>query len=208
MLYRHNIRKDSTGARILEMSYDVSEFSLFGMSGKVKKPYHYTKKIALVLKYSGYLQSENRGTYCITQKGKWFVICQRLDGLSFLSLCLLAETYHKIKANPDLFYRMSRFRQFYESNYDSNGSPSTAIYKKRNISKSIQSLKRRNLAHVVSGDFIKITIPIMKFLEIYDDDLESLHVWCNDTYDKCITCTIENNKLAFDMKSIFPKGSN
>ena len=214
MLYRHNIKKDSTGARILEMSYDVSEFSLFEMSGKIQKPYHYTKKIAFELKNSGYLQSECRGRYFITQKGRWFVICQRLDGLSFLSLCLLAEIYHKIKINPKLFYRLSTFRQYYEKDYDVGGggdggfSLPTAIYDSKSISKSFQSLRARNMVYVTFKDFIKMTRPVIDFLKIYDDDLDSLYVWCNDIFEKCVDHTLENGKLCFNMKRIFPKGTN
>ena len=208
MLYRSNIKKNSTAAKILEMSYDVSEFSLFEMLGIIKKPYLYAKKIALELKYSGYLKSESRGRYNITQKGRWFVICQRFDGLSFLSLCLLAETYHKVKINPEWFYQLSAFRQYYEKGYGRGISLSTAIYNSKNISKSLRLLRERNLVHVVSGDFIKMTRPMINFLEKYDEDLDSLYSWCNDTYEKCIAHTIENNKLGSNMKNLFSKGSN
>ena len=210
MLYRHNIKKKSTGAKILEMACDVSEFSLFEMSGKIKKPHHYTKKIVLVLKYSGYLQSEYRGKYSITQKGRWFAICQRLDGLSFLSLCLLAEIYHKVKTNQELFYRFSTFRQYYEKDYCDGGcvSSSTSIYSSSNISKSLLLLRERNLVYIVSGDFIKMTRPMIDFLEKYDDDLDSLYNWCNDTFEKCMDYSIENNKINPSVKNLFSKGPN
>ena len=208
MLYRNNIKKDSVAARILETSYDVSEFSLFEMDEKIRKPYLYTKKITLVLKYSGYLKSKNRGRYCITQKGRWFVICQRLDGLSFLSLCLLAETYHRVKTNPELFYQLSAFRRFYERDFDNDISSSTAIYKRKNISKSLVLLKERNLVYVVNYDFIKMTKPIISFLARYDKDLDSLYDWCNDTYEKCINHIIENNRFDPKIGKLFSKGSN
>jgi len=208
MLYRNNIKKNSTAAKILEMSYDISEFSLFEMLRNIKKPYPYAKKIALELKYSEYLKSESRGRYSITQKGKWFVICQRLDGLSFLSLCLLAETYHKVKTNPELFYQLSAFKQYYEEGYGRGISSSTAIYNSKNISKSLRLLRTRNLVHVVSGDFIKMTRPMMNFLEKYDEDLDSLYIWCNDTYEKCVDHSIENKKFDSNMKNIFSQGSN
>jgi len=208
MLYRSNIKKNSTSAKILETSYDVSELPLFEMSERIRKPYLYTKKIALELKYSGYLKSESRGKYSITQKGRWFVICQRLDGLSFLSLCLLAETYHKVKANQELFYQLSTFRQYYQEDYGSNNSSSTAIYNSKNISKSLRLLRERNLVYVVSSDFIKMTRPMMDFLVKYDEDLDSLYDWCNDTYEKCISHTIENKKFDSNMRNFFSKGSN
>lgn len=207
MLYRNNIKKDSVAAIILETSYDVSEFSLFEMVEKIKKPYLYTKKITLVLKYSGYLKSKNRGRYCITQKGRWFVICHKLDGLSFLSLCLLGETYHRVKTNSEFFYQLSTFRRFYEKDYDDDNS-STAIYKRRTISRSLQLLKERNLAYVVNGDFIKMTKPMISFLERYDKDLNSLYGWCNDTYEKCVNHIIENNKFDPKIGNLFSKGSN
>ena len=208
MLYRNNIKKDSTAARILETSYDVSEFSLFEMVEKIKKPYPYTKKIALELKYSEYLKSTSRGRYSITQKGRWFVICQRLDGLSFLSLCLLAETYHKVKSNPELLYQMSAIRRYYEKNYGDDNSSSTAIYKRRNISRSLRLLKERNLVYVVNGNFIKMTRPMIDFLARYDEDLDSLYDWCNDTYEKCTSHVIENKKFDPNMRKLFSKGSN
>jgi len=208
MLYRCNIKKNSTAARILEASYDVSEFSLFEMVGKINKSYPYTKKIALELKYSEYLKSNGRGKYFITQKGRWFVICQRLDGLSFLSLCLLAEIYHKVKKNSDLFYSLSVFRNYYQKDYGSSNSSSTAIYKDKNISKSFQLLRQRNLVYVVCDDFIRMTSPMIAFLEKYDKDLESLFHWSNDTYEKCITHTIENNRFNPKIGKLFSKGSN
>jgi len=208
MLYRNNIKKNSVAARILKTSYDVSEFSLFEMVEKIKKPYLYTKKITLVLKYSGYLKSKNRGRYRITQKGRWFVICQRLDGISFLSLCLLAEIYHKVKKNSDLFYQLSVFRNYYQKDYGGNNSSSTAIYKRRNISKSFQLLKERNLVYVVCGDFIRMTLPMIEFLEKYNEDLDSLYGWCNDTYEKCINHTIEDKKFNPKIGKLFSKGSN
>lgn len=208
MLYRNNIKKDSTAARILETSYDVSEFSLFEMVEKIRKPYLYTKKITLELKYSGYLKSKNRGRYSITQKGRWFVICQRLDGISFLSLCLLAEIYHKVNTNPESFYQLSTFRRYYERDYDNDISPSTAIYNCKNISKSLRLLKERNLVYAVNGDFIKMTRPMIDFLARYDEDLDSLYGWCNDTYEKCINHIIENTKFDPKIGNLFSKGSN
>ena len=67
-MYRNNIKKDSTSSKILEMLYDedisnsrdgsISELSLSVISKRVKKPYKFTKKIVLELKYSGYLESK------------------------------------------------------------------------------------------------------------------------------------------------------
>jgi len=208
MLYRNNIKKNSTAAKILEASYDVSEFSLFEIVEKIKKSYLYTKNITLELKYSQYLKSNCRGRYSITQKGRWFVICHRLDGLSFLSLYLLAEIYHKVKNNSDLFYQFSSFRQYYQKDYGRNNSSSTAIYKRRSISKSLQQLKERNLVYLMCGDFIKMTKPMISFLVKYDEDLDSLYNWCNDTYEKCITHTIENKKFNPQIGKLFSKGPN
>ena len=190
--YRCNIKKNSTGAKILESSY-ISGFSLFEISEKTKKQYRYTKKIVLSLKYSGYLKSECRGIYSITQKGRWFVICQRLDGLSFLSLCLLAEVYHRVNYNPEFFYQFSSFRQCYETDYDENFTY-MAMYRRQNISKSLKHLTSRNLVYV-SGDFIKMTNTMIEFLKKYHKDLESLFLWCSDTHEKCICHTIENNNF-------------
>ena len=209
MLYRSNIKKNSTAARILETSYDVSEFSLFEITQRIRKPYLYAKNIALNLKYSGYLKSERWGRYSITQKGRWFVMCKRLDGLSFLSLCLLAETYHKVKANPEMFYQLSRFRKYYEMDYGGGVSTlTTAIYKRRNISRSLQLLKQRHLVYVVSGEFIMMTGPMIDFLVQYDEDLDSLYSWNDDTYEKCISHTIENIKFNPRIANLFPKGPN
>jgi len=211
MLYRSHIKKNSTAAKILEASYDVSEFSLFEITQIITKPYSYAKKIALELKYSGYLKSDRRGRYSITQKGRWFAICHRLDGLSFLSLCLLAETYHKVKINPDLFYQLSTFRKYYEMNYGSDGissSSTTAIYKRRNISRSLQLLRERHLVYVVSGEFIKMTEPMIDFFSQYGEDLDSLYSWNNDTYEKCTSHVIANKKFNSNIGNLFSKGSN
>ena len=191
----------------------ISEFSLYTISKRIKKPYKFTKKIVLQLKYSGYLESRQKGRYTITQRGKWFAICQKLDGISFLSLCLLAETYHRVKSNPEFFYQLSAFREYYEKDYtvnhnNQNFCPSTAIYHRTNISKSLKHLTSRNLVYVVSGDFIKIRTSMIEFLRRYDAELYSLFVWCNDTYENCTDYLIENNDLGFDISRIFPKGPN
>lgn len=211
MLYRNSIKRNSTAAKILEASYDASEFSLFEMLKNITKPYSYAKKITLELKYSGYLKSDRRGRYSITQKGRWFAICHRLDGLSFLSLCLLAETYHKVKINPDLFYQLSTFRKYYEMNYGSDcifSSSTTAIYKRRNISRSLQLLRERHLVYVVSGEFIKMTGPMMDFLVQYGKDLDALYRWSNDTYEKCTSHIIANKKYNSNIGNLFSKRSN
>ena len=191
----------------------IPEFSLRTISKRINKPYKFTKKIVLQLKYSGYLESRQKGRYTITQKGKWFTICQKLDGISFLSLCLLAETYHRVKSNPEFFYQLSAFRECYEKDYavnhnNQNFCPSTAIYHRTNISKSLKHLTSRNLVYVVSGDFIKMRTTVIEFLKRYDAELYSLFVWCNDTYENCTDYLIENNDLGFDISRIFPKGPN
>ena len=215
MLYRSNIKRNSTAAQILETSYDVSEFPLFEMLKGITKPYPYAKKIALDLKYSGFLKSDRRGMYSMTQKGRWFAICQRLDGLSFLSLCLLAETYHKVKTNHEMFYQISTFRKYYEMDYGDGGSDdggicssTTAIYKRRNISRSLQLLRERHLVYVVSGEFIKMTGPMIDFLSEYDEDLDSLYIWNADTHERCISYTIANKKFNPNIVNLFSKGSN
>jgi len=224
LLYRSNIKKDSTSARILEMSYDyhsnsngISEL-LSDVSKRIGKPYRFTKKIVLELKYSGYLESRQRGRYSITQKGRWFALCQKLDGISFLSLCLLAETYHRVKSNPEFFYQLSAFREYYQrdctndaasSDNVNSSSLSAAIYHRTNISKSLHHLTSRNLVYVVSGDFIKMAKPTIEFLRTYDDDLESLFLWCGDTYEKYVDHIIDNNELGLDIRMIsIPKGPN
>ena len=194
-LYRNNIKPNSTASQILETSYGVSEISLFEISKKIEKPYRYIKKISLVLKYSGYLKSDYRGVYSITQKGRWFVLCQRLDGISFLSLCLLAEVYCRVKSDPNFFYQFSTFRKYYESEYDNCNYMPTAVYFRTNVIKSLHLLKQRNLVYVVSGEFIKMTEMMIKFLSKYDKDLESLFMWCSETFEKYLDDSIKTNNI-------------
>lgn len=222
LLYRNNIKRDSTSSKILEMLYDdgasnhgISESFLSDISKRVNKPYKFTKKIVLELKYSGYIHNQDitRGSYFLTQKGRWFALCQILDGIPFLSLCLLAETFHRVKSNPEFFYQLSVFRQFYEKDYANNNNnqnvcPSTAIYHRTSISKSLKHLTSRNLVYVVSGDFIKMTKHTIEFLKRYDKELDSLFLWCNDIYENCTNHLIENYSFGFDISRIFPKGPN
>jgi len=105
----------------------------------------------------------------------------------------LAEVYHWVNCNPEFFYQFSSFRQFYEKNYDENFTY-MAIYRRQNISKFLKHLTTRNLVYV-SGDFIKMTNPMIEFIKKYHKDLESLFLWCNDMYEKCICHTIENNNF-------------
>ena len=63
--------------------------------------------------------------------------------------------------------------------------------------------------YVVSGDFLKMTKHVIEFLNTYDDDLESLFLWCGDIYEKYVNHIIDNNSLGFDIGRFYiSKGSN
>ena len=186
------------------------------------KPHSYTKKIVQRLLHAGYLsvadniqKKKNNRQYHLTQMGRWFALSGKLK-ISFLSLCLLAEVYYAVKDKnepglpPDLtnhdedmpeFYMISSFRRLFDSSHQDSIS---AIYSKRNISKTAQNIVDRELAYrPYSSDILRISADSLAKLQRYDYDLHMLHQWNYNISNKCRDVFVENYTISNKQKRLF-----
>lgn len=112
--------------------------------------------------------------YFLTQKGKWFAICHKLN-LCFLGLCALADAYgmQGRLEEGDLvgFYVYPRFAEIFEG-----------IYSQENLRFAFGQLKTKKLATRYSKKSLRIIPRVFSDLKrYYHDDLEELQKWIAQT---------------------------
>lgn len=192
LLYRKKIHKNSTCSNILSMLYPDVLSTVSQIASRTNKPYSYTKKILLQMQLDGYLlynkKMYNR-EYFLSETGRWFAVCVKLDYITFQSLCILSQAYCKVKPDPNdkaSCYMISKFRDtFDKSRDDEDGICASAVYTARNISQSIRMLTDRNLIYWANKDFVRINPVIFEHLQKYDKDFASLVSWQNKMFEKC-----------------------
>ena len=105
-----------------------------------------------------------------------FAVCVKLDHITFQSLCILSQTYYKVKPDPNSktnCYMISKFRDTFDKSHDDEDRAcASAVYTSRNISQSIRILVDRNLIYWANKDFVRISPGIFENLKRYDKDLE------------------------------------
>ena len=196
LLYKKKIHRNSTCSKIMKMMYPDIKLTIRQITSKMDcKSYVYTKKIILQMQSNGYLLHDDDGkrynkSYSLSQTGRWFAVCVILDYIPFQSLCILSQTYCKVKRDPSnriCCYMISKFRDTFDKSYDGEDRAcASAIYSNSNIFRSIKHLTDRNLVYWANSEFLKISLPVMKYLqEKYDDELSSLVKWCDETFEKC-----------------------
>jgi len=192
LLYKKKIHRNSTCSKIMEMMYPNVWFTVSQIASKINKPYHYTKKITLQMQSDGYLfhdEKKYNRSYFLSHTGRWFALCVKLDYISFQSLCILSQTYCKVKRDPNSkasCYMISKFRDTFDKSYDEEDKTcASAVYTSRNISQSIRMLTDRNLLYWANKDFVKISPGIFDHLQKYDKDFTSLMSWQNKIFEKC-----------------------
>lgn len=175
------------------MLYSSAQFTVSQIACDINKPRHYTKKIVLQMCSEGYLLHNEKKRYnrkyFLSDMGRWFAVCVKLDYISFQSLCILSQTYCKIKKHPKSktsCYMISKFRDAFDKSYDDeDGICASAVYTPRNISQSIRMLTDRNLLYWANEDFVRISPEIFDHLQKYDRDFVSLVSWQRKMFEKC-----------------------
>ena len=193
IFYRKKIHRNSTCSNIMEILYPDIRFTVSQIACNITNPYPYTKKIVLQMYSDGYLLHDEKKKYnreyFLSDTGRWFAVCAKLDYISFQSLCILSQTYYKAKRDPTSkasCYMVSKFRDAFDKSCDAeDGAYASAVYTSRNISQSIQMLTDRNLIYWANKDFVKISPAIFKYLQKYDTDFASLVSWQNKMFEKC-----------------------
>jgi len=192
LLYKKKIHRNSTCSKIIEMLYPDMQFTVSQIASSINKPHLYTKKIVLQMHSDEYLLHDEKKynrTYVLSHTGRWFAVCIKLDYISFQSLCILSQTYCKVKRDPNSkasCYMISKFRDAFDKSYDDeDGACASAVYTSRNISQSIRMLTDRNLLYWANKDFARISPGVFDHLQKYDRDFASLVSWQNEMFEKC-----------------------
>jgi len=192
LFYRKKIHRNSTCSNIMEMMYPNVRFTVSQIASRINKPHLYTKKIVLQMQSHGYLLHDKKRynrEYHLSEMGRWFAVCVKLDHITFQSLCILSQTYCKVKPDPNVktnCYMISKFRDTFDKSHDDEDRTcASAVYTSRNISQSIRMLIDRNLIYCANKDFVRISSGIFENLQRYDKDLESLVSWQNRMFEKC-----------------------
>ena len=204
LFYKRRIHKNSTSSKILNLLYPDQSCTIKQINSNIDKPYHYTKNIILTLQSDDYLDSDSKSynrQYFLSQVGRWFAICVKLDHISFQSLCILAAAYSKIKRHPqktDGYYIVSSFRNLFDKSHDDDRNCISAIYSSRNITRSIKMLTDRNLVYWAFRGVLRFESHFFGLLQKYDSDLESLADWNCEISEKCKEEYLKN--ISFDEK--------
>ena len=193
LLYKKKIHRNSTCSKVMETLYPDMSFTVSQIASRINKPYLYTKKIVLQMHSDRYLLHDERKKYnrkyFLSDTGRWFAVCVKLDYISFQSLCILSQTYCRIKEDPNSkasCYMISKFRDAFDKSYDDeDGICASAVYTPRNISQSIRMLTDRNLLYWANEDFVRISPEIFDHLQKYDRDFVSLVSWQRKMFEKC-----------------------
>jgi len=192
LFYKKKIHRNSTCSKIMKMLYPDMRFTVSQIASKTSKPPLYTKKIVLQMQSDGYLFHDGKKynrSYFLSDTGRWFAVCIKFDYISFQSLCILSQTYCKVKRDPNnkaSCYMLSKFRDAFDKSYDDeDGACASAVYTSRNISQSIRMLTDRNLLYWANEDFARISPGVFDHLQKYDRDFASLVSWQNKMFEKC-----------------------
>ena len=176
----------------MEMMHPDMRFTVSEIAFRVSKPHAYTKKIVLQMHSDGYLSHDEKKynrTCFLSDTGRWFAVCVKLDYISFQSLCILSQTYCKVKRDPDSkasCYMISKFRDTFDKSYDDeDGTCASAVYTSRSISQSIRMLTDRSLLYWANEDFVKISPGVFDRLQKYDKDFVSLTSWQDKMFERC-----------------------
>ncbi|WP_316504782.1 hypothetical protein [Nitrosopumilus sp.] len=202
LYYRRKVVANSVCSKIMILLYPDNSMTLKEISSVIDKSRSYSKKIILQMNHSGYLGHDNKPynrRYQLSQTGRWFAICGKLN-VSFQALCILSKVYLNSKDNRH--YMISMYRRNFDESCDEFYSIASAIYSYRNISRSIKMLTDKFLVYWESKDMLKITPNIMQYLKEYDGDLTSLSSWIDDVSILCHEKRLENIKIDDNTKNI------
>lgn len=173
VFHKEHIKKSSIAAKVLVLLYPDKMYSSQEIENALKmKEMGQKGTIFNLLDRNLVSSKENDGvkSYFLTQKGRWFAICQTLN-LSFLGLCALADAYgmqgRLEKGNLVGFYVYPRFAEIFEG-----------LYSQENLRFAFEQLKTKKLAARYSKKSLRIMPRVFSDLKHhYHDDLEELQKW-------------------------------
>jgi len=210
LFYKKKIHRNSTCSKVMEMMYPDMQFTVSQIAYKINKPHLYTKKIVLQMHSDGYMLHDEKKynrEYFLSDTGRWFAVCVKLDYIPFQSLCILSQTYCKIKKNPNSkasCYMLSKFRDTFDKSHDDeDGICASAVYTSRNISQSIRMLTDRNLLYWANEDFARINPEVFVHLQKYDEDFVSLMSWQSKMFEKCRKAQFKAVLASPEKKNLF-----
>ena len=190
----------------MNLLYPDISLTIRELNNKIDKSYQYSKKIILQMSYDGYLVHDSK-SYCrkyrLSQMGRWFAICNKLNNISFQSLCILSKVYWNEKKYSK-HYMVLMYRRDFDSSCDEFYSTASAIYSYRNISRSVKMLTDRFLVYWESDGMLRIMPKVMEnLMKNYDDDLTSLFSWSDEISTRCKEERLESTKLDDAKKNLF-----
>lgn len=171
--YNIHLKRCSAGSKILVLLYPDKKYSQEVIADKtgLTKVHLYIILSRLVEGRLLKLEKDRKFRfYTITQKGRWFAICSKLD-LSFLSLCALADAYEMQtrleKVGLVGFYVFPRFAEIFEG-----------VYSHRNLQFAFEQLKMKKIAVRYVKKSLRIKPEILENLtSSYEKDFEELQKW-------------------------------
>lgn len=177
--YNIHLKRSSAGSKILVLLYPDKKYSEKVIADKMglNKVNLYITLSRLVQGRLVKLEKDSKTRfYSVTQEGRWFAICSKLD-LRFLSLCALADAYEMQtrleKVGQVGFYVFPRFAEIFEG-----------IYSQASIRVAFEQLKVKNLAFRYVKKSLRIKPKVLEDLRrYYQNDLEELQKWIAEFQD-------------------------
>lgn len=179
---QQNVRHDSITSKVLTVLYPDKQMTCQQICDNLQTNNDSVKRtIRLMLKPNiGYIKTSegNRSYnrwYSLTQHGRWFAICSRLN-ISFLSLCMLSDIFVLQKTmngtDKNGFYPVIRIRELIE-----NATNKHAVYSRRCLEKKMLELINQNIVKRLQKNIVSIHPHIFTVLKNYDHDLTLLQRW-------------------------------
>jgi hypothetical protein len=173
VFHNEHIKKSSIAAKILVLLYPDKKYSDQAIADALSLKGIGQKGTLFNLLDRKMISSKGSGharLYFLTQKGRWFAICHKLN-LSFLGLCALADAYgmqgRLEEGNLEGFYIYPRFAEIFEG-----------IYSQENLRFAFGQLKAKKLATRYSKKSLRIIPSVFSDLKRhYHKDLEELQKW-------------------------------
>lgn len=173
VFHKENIKKSSIAAKILALLYPDKAYSAPAIGAALRLRNFGQKGTMSNLLERKLISSNGAGDtkiYFLTQKGRWFTLCNELN-LRFLELCVLADAYgmqSRLEEGDIVgFYVYPRFAEIFEG-----------IYSQRNLQFAFANLKAKKLAARYSKKSLRIIPRVFSGLKLYHhDELEQLQEW-------------------------------
>jgi len=184
---QQHVKHDSITAKILTVLYPDRQMTFQQICESLQcKKASVKRAIMLMIKpHPRYIKTcegkENYNRcYSLTQYGRWFAICSRLN-VSFLSLCMLSDIYILEKtmneSDTNGFYPVVRIRELID-----NTTNRHTKYSDRCLQIKLQQLTKQNIVKRLQKNIVGIYPNFFAHLKKnYDHDLLLLQRWFYST---------------------------